>query len=35
MMLRALWIWQRWIGVWRPKPQQFDDAHLETERDHI
>ena len=19
MMLRALWIWQRWIGVWRPK----------------
>src|SRR5277367_5720383 len=19
MMFRALWIWQRWIGVWRPK----------------
>jgi hypothetical protein len=19
MMFRALWIWQRWIGAWRPK----------------
>ena len=31
MMFRALWIWRRWIGVWRPKLRRIGSKHGHTD----